>query len=238
MHILLLTSSWLLEHTFQTCMRRPPARAQHPTEDQQCFSAQKISLSYGLQADADWSQVTSTMAGDAQQRIALTVLPNQFLIKTVQEFGRMPFTEFTSFYSVRQHTLLTWLHSATVHTEPSFGHHASHCFPWTHTPKSAWASNKIHRQIFCPAQHVSHVVCAGVRPEDQPVPCTDVPDRRVNPNNGSSPHLGQGAVMHEGGTGNGQLEELCCLHQLQAGWTHWCRQGTASQLLLPELVGK
>lgn len=99
------------------CAGRLPARAQLPTEDQQCFSAQKVSLSYGLQADADWSQVTSTMAGDAQQRIALTVLPNQFLIKTVQELGRMPFTEFTSLYSVRQRTLLTWLHSATVHTK-------------------------------------------------------------------------------------------------------------------------
>lgn len=85
---------------------------------------------------------------------------------------------------------------------------------------------------------MSRVVCAGVRPEDQPVPCTDVSDRRVNPNNGGSPHLGQGAVVHEGGTGNGESEELCRLYQLQAGWTHWCWQGTASQLLLPKFVGK
>ncbi|KAL0024088.1 hypothetical protein WJX79_005583 [Trebouxia sp. C0005] len=47
-------------------------------------------------ADADWSSLTSNVAGDDQQRISLTVLPNQILVKTIPEVGRMPFTEFAS----------------------------------------------------------------------------------------------------------------------------------------------
>ncbi|DBA99138.1 TPA: hypothetical protein ACH3X3_011763 [Trebouxia sp. C0006] len=50
-------------------------------------------------ADADWSSLTSSVAGDDQQRITLTVLPNQVLVKTIPDVSRMPFTEFASLYA-------------------------------------------------------------------------------------------------------------------------------------------
>ncbi|DBA95753.1 TPA: hypothetical protein ACH3X1_001307 [Trebouxia sp. C0004] len=49
-------------------------------------------------ADVDWSNLTSR-ANDHQQRITLTVLTNQRLVKTIPEVGRMPFTEFASLYT-------------------------------------------------------------------------------------------------------------------------------------------
>ncbi len=77
-----------------------PCKHAHAGLLEKKHDAQKISLSHGLQADADWSNLTSSVAGDDQQRITLTVLPNQVLVKTIPDVGRMPFTEFASLYAV------------------------------------------------------------------------------------------------------------------------------------------
>lgn len=53
-----------------------------------------------MQAQADWGEISS-ISSAAPQTIVLTSLDDQPLIKTVQEVGQMPFTEFATLYAVR-----------------------------------------------------------------------------------------------------------------------------------------
>ncbi len=52
-----------------------------------------------MQSQGDWSNLT-TASGDAQETIMLTVLGDQVLVKTAQDVGAMPFTEFAMVYAV------------------------------------------------------------------------------------------------------------------------------------------
>lgn len=52
-----------------------------------------------VQAEADWSQLPAT-SPDEQRTITLSLTHGVNLVKTVQDIARMPFTEFSSLYTV------------------------------------------------------------------------------------------------------------------------------------------
>ncbi len=47
----------------------------------------------------NWSNLKN-LPGGVTETITLTILPDQELVKTVQDVGAMPFTEFVTLYSV------------------------------------------------------------------------------------------------------------------------------------------
>ena len=58
-----------------------------------------------MQSQGDLSHLT-TASGDAQETIMLTVWGDQVLVKSAQDVGAMPFTEFATIYAVSvQHVL-------------------------------------------------------------------------------------------------------------------------------------
>ena len=52
-----------------------------------------------IQVTAGWASPPNSPSG-AQKTISLTLLGNQPLVRTVQDIGRMPFTEFAALYAV------------------------------------------------------------------------------------------------------------------------------------------
>ena len=52
-----------------------------------------------LQVTSGWTSPPSSPS-DAQKSISLTLLGNPPIVKTVQDVGKMPFTEFTALYAV------------------------------------------------------------------------------------------------------------------------------------------
>ena len=67
---------------------------------------------HAVQAEADWSQLPTT-SPDEQRTITLSLTHAVNLVKTVQDIGRMPFTEFVSLYTVSSHCLTCAKHLAT-----------------------------------------------------------------------------------------------------------------------------
>ena len=128
------------------------------------------------------------MAGDDQQRITLTVLPNQVLVKTIPEVGRMPFTEFASLYAVSLLCLQLTAH-VTLTLLLDIRHRTLSCL-CTNFPIPC--RGQVEHQILVSGAHSMTYFClAGIRAEDEPVPCANVPHRQRHTYHGSFEQVDQ-----------------------------------------------